>query len=321
MKKMVSLVFMVVMALCMVQAVSFAAAVSFTGNATMTYVGTNSTGYEYSVVVNVNATGTDEVSILMFGNASNSAFVTGDTLSFDLDSDGTPETYYVYYVDQGTAASGEKQFSFNVVLPDVAESADYYIWAGSTTMDRGQLTKANMTASGVAFKVASAAAVSSTVEPSAQLQFNIALKDVFGDAASTGVDVLYSSDNGATYTNSLGGTYANGVYTATAPAVAGTYSMVARVTRASGVFADSAPIEITVAAAGPVATGIKGDANNDGSITTYDAVVVLTYAAAPSDSLIPFTAQADVAAPEGVGGTDAVAILQHAARISFISQN
>ena len=313
---MVSLVLMVVMALCMLQAVSMAAPVTV-ANASMTYVGPNGAGYEYSVVVNVTATGTDEVSILMFGEGDNSAFVTGDTVNLAV-GEAAAADYYVYYVDQAMAANGAARFSFNVVLPDVAESTDYYIWAGSTTMDLGTMDTDDFAAYGVAFKVASFTASSNTVTEGSTLTFSIALKDVFGSDAATGVDVLYSSNGGETYT-SLNGTYLNGTYTATAPA-AGTYTMIARVTRAAGVYADSSPVTITVTSAGPVASGIKGDADNNSSINTYDAVVVLTVAAGGSASLIPFTAQADVAAPAGVDGADAVAILQHAARISFISQ-
>lgn len=309
---MVSLVLLVVMALCMMQTVSFAAAVGV-ANAEMTYVratvgATGGTGYEYSVKVNATATGTDEVSILMFGEENNSAFVTGDTLSLDLDNDEKPETYYVYYVDQAPAKDGAAAFSFNVVLPDVATSTDYYIWAGSTTMDRGQLTKSDMRASGVAFKVSSANLDTVSVVENSPIAFSIALQDVFGDTATTGVDVLYTTDN-TNYT-SLNGSYDNGVYTATAPA-AGTYNMIARVTRADGVYADSTSIAVVVGSAGPNATGILGDADNDGLITTMDAVKVLKVEAKEGAYLFP----------EQVPATDAaVTILKHVARITFIEK-
>ncbi len=327
MKKMVSLVLMVVMALCMLQVVSMANPVTL-ANASMTYVGPNGTGYEYNVVVNATATGTDEISILMFGTLNNRAFVTGDTVNLAV-GELEAQPYYVYYVDQATAENNEASFDFNVVLPASASDTRYYIWAGSTTMDLGQMDKADFAASGVAFAVASVEAdqETSTFEPGAQLQFNIALNDVFGDDATedanADVDVLYSSDNGTTWNNLVGG-YSNGAFTGTAPA-AGSYKMKARVTRVKAdetvEYADSALIDVTIAAPGPVASGIKGDADNDSYITTYDAVVVLTVAAGGSASLIPFTAQADVAAPAGVDGADAVAILKHAARINFISQD
>ena len=309
MKKMVSLVLLVVMALCVMQVVSFADGTVTVGNASMTYVGANGTGYEYKVVVNVTASGTDQVSILMFGNENNNAFVTGDTLSFDLDSDGTSETYYVYYVDQAPAADGVAAFSFNVVLPDVAASRDYYIWAGSTTMERGQLTKSGMSESGEAFKISSATLVTETVVENSQISFSIELKDVFGDTSAKDVDVLCKTDS-TNYT-SLNGSYSNGVYTAIAPA-AGTYTMIARATRTDGANVDSAPIQVVVGQAGPDASNILGDADNDGYITTMDAVKVLKVEAGDGAYLFP----------NQVPDTNAaVTILKHVARIAFIAQS
>ena len=310
MKKMVSLVLLVVMALCMMQAVSFAAAVGV-ANAEMTYVGTNGAGYEYSVEVNATATGTDEVSILMFGEENNSAFVTGDTLSLDLDNDEKPETYYVYYVDQAPAKDGAAAFSFNVVLPDVATSTDYYIWAGSTTMDRGQLTKSGMRAYGKAFAIDSVAADKVSITEGESVAFTIATKDVFGDAGdNTQVDVVYK-DNNNNYVK-LDGDYSNGAYVASF-AKAGKYNVYGRLTRKQGdVVYSTNPVEVTVAAAAKP-SGILGDADNDTFITTMDAVKVLKVEAKDGGDTYPF--------PEQVPATNAaVTILRHVARITFITQ-
>jgi len=308
---MVSLVLMVVMALCMLQAVSMAAPVTL-ANATMAYVGTNGAGYEYNVSVTVTATGSDEVSILMFGKGNNSAFVTGDTVNLAV-GEAAADDYYVYYVDQAQASSGTATFNFHVVLPDVATSTAYYIWAGSTTMDLGQMDKTQFAAHGVAFKVTNVTASSNTVVEGSALSFDITLKDVFGDAAASGVDVLYSSDNGTTYT-SLAGNYENGTYTATAPA-AGNYTMIARVTRAAGVYADSTPVAITVTAAEP--DHALGDVDGDTYITTFDAVKALQEATVADTLSAKAKAAADVNGDKAVTSSDAVAILRHAARIEF----
>lgn len=308
MKKMVSLVLLVVMALCMMQAVSFAAAVDVT-NATMTYVGTNGAGYEYSVTVNATATGTDEVSILMFGTPNNSAFVTGDTVNLAV-GDAAAQDYYVYYVDQTTAAAGEAAFSFNVVLPESAANTQYYIWAGSTSLEAGKLDKTNLAAYGKAFAIDSVAADNVSITEGQSVAFTIATKDVFGDVASdnTQVDVVYK-DNNNNYV-ALEGTYNNdGAYVASF-ATAGTYNVYGRLTRKQGeVVYSTTPVVVTVNAA-VTASGINGDADNDGYITTMDAVKVLKVEA--NDGEYPFPAQ--------VPATDAaVTILKHVARIEFIA--
>lgn len=310
MKKMVSLVLLVVMALCMMQAVSFAATVGV-ANATMTYVGVastdNGTGYEYSVTVNATATGTDEVSILMFGTPNNSAFVTGDTVNLAV-GDAAAQDYYVYYVDQTTAAAGEATFSFNVVLPESAANTQYYIWAGSTSLEAGKLDKTNLAAYGKAFAIDSVVADKVSITEGDSVAFTIATKDVFGDVASdnTQVDVVYKDSNN-NYV-ALEGAYSNGAYVASF-ATAGTYNVYGRLTRKQGdVVYSTNPVVVTVAAA-VTATGIKGDADNDGYITTMDAVKVLKVEANDGDEY-PFPAQADTA----------VNILKHVARITFIAQ-
>lgn len=311
MKKMVSLVLLVVMALCMMQAVSFAATVGV-ANATMTYVGVastdNGTGYEYSVTVNATATGTDEVSILMFGTPNNSAFVTGDTVNLAV-GDAAAKDYYVYYVDQTTAAAGEATFSFNVVLPESAANTQYYIWAGSTSLEAGKLDKTNLAAYGKAFAIDSVVADKVSITEGDSVAFTIATKDVFGDVASdnTQVDVVYKDSNN-NYV-ALEGAYSNGAYVASF-AKAGKYNVYGRLTRKQGKEGDvvysTNPVVVTVAAA-VTATGIKGDADNDGYITTMDAVKVLKVEA--NDGEYPFPAQADTA----------VNILKHVARIQFIA--
>ncbi len=305
MKKMVSLVLLVVMALCMMQAVSFAAAVDVE-NATMTYVGANGAGYEYSVTVNATATGTDEVSILMFGTPNNSAFVTGDTVNLAV-GDAAAQDYYVYYVDQTTAAAGEAAFSFNVVLPESAANTQYYIWAGSTSLEAGKLDKTDLAAYGKAFAIDSVAADKVSITEGESVAFTIATKDVFGDAGdNTQVDVVYKDSNN-NYV-ALEGAYSNGAYVASF-ATAGTYNVYGRLTRKQGdVVYSTNPVVVTVAVAAAVtATGIKGDADNDGYITTMDAVKVLKVDA--NDGEYPFPAQADTA----------VNILKHVARIQFIA--
>jgi hypothetical protein len=308
---MVSLVLLVVMALCMMQAVSFAATVGV-ANATMTYVGVastdNGTGYEYSVTVNATATGTDEVSILMFGTPNNSAFVTGDTVNLAV-GDAAAKDYYVYYVDQTTAAAGEATFSFNVVLPESAANTQYYIWAGSTSLEAGKLDKTNLAAYGKAFAIDSVVADKVSITEGDSVAFTIATKDVFGDVASdnTQVDVVYKDSNN-NYV-ALEGAYSNGAYVASF-AKAGKYNVYGRLTRKQGKEGDvvysTNPVVVTVAAA-VTATGIKGDADNDGYITTMDAVKVLKVEA--NDGEYPFPAQADTA----------VNILKHVARIQFIA--
>ena len=304
MKKMVSLVLLVVMALCMMQAVSFAAAVDV-ANATMTYVGANGAGYEYSVTVNATATGTDEVSILMFGTLNNSAFVTGDTVNLAV-GDAAAQDYYVYYVDQTTAAAGEAAFSFNVVLPESAANTQYYIWAGSTSLEAGKLDKTDLAAYGKAFAIDSVVADKVSITEGQSVAFTIATKDVFGDAGdNTQVDVVYKDSNN-NYV-ALEGAYSNGAYVASF-ATAGTYNVYGRLTRKQGeVVYSTTPVVVTVTAA-VTATGIKGDADNDGYITTMDAVKVLKVEA--NDGEYPFPAQADTA----------VNILKHVARITFITQ-
>ena len=310
MKKMVSLVLLVVMALCMMQAVSFAAAVGV-AKAEMTYVGATvgatGTGYEYSVTVNATATGTDEVSILMFGTPNNSAFVTGDTVNLAV-GDAAAQDYYVYYVDQTTAAAGEATFSFNVVLPESAANTQYYIWAGSTSLEAGKLDKTDLAAYGKAFAIDSVAADKVSITEGESVAFTIATKDVFGDAGdNTQVDVVYK-DNNNNYVK-LDGDYSNGAYVASF-AKAGTYNVYGRLTRKQGdVVYSTTPVEVTVAAAAKP-SGILGDADNDGYITTMDAVKVLKVEA--KDAEYPFPAQ--------VPATDAaVTILKHVARIEFIA--
>lgn len=309
-KKMVSLVLLVVMALCMMQAVSFAATVGV-ANATMTYVGVastdNGTGYEYSVTVNATATGTDEVSILMFGTPNNSAFVTGDTVNLAV-GDAAAQDYYVYYVDQTTAAAGEAAFSFNVVLPESAANTQYYIWAGSTSLEAGKLDKTDLAAYGKAFAIDSVVADKVSITEGESVAFTIATKDVFGDAGdNTQVDVVYKDSNN-NYV-ALEGAYSNGAYVASF-ATAGTYNVYGRLTRKQGeVVYSTTPVVVTVNAA-VTATGIKGDADNDGYITTMDAVKVLKVEA--NNGEYPFPAQ--------VPATDAaVSILKHVARIEFIA--
>lgn len=308
MKKMVSLVLLVVMALCMMQAVSFAAAVNV-ANATMTYVGANGTGYEYSVTVNATATGTDEVSILMFGTPNNSAFVTGDTVNLAV-GDNAAQDYYVYYVDQTTAAAGQAAFSFNVVLPESAANTQYYIWAGSTSLEAGKLDKTDLAAYGKAFAIDSVVADKVSITEGESVAFTIATKDVFGDAGdNTQVDVVYKDSNN-NYV-ALEGAYSNGAYVASF-ATAGTYNVYGRLTRKKGeVVYSTNPVEVTVAAAAKP-SGILGDADNDTFITTMDAVKVLKVEAKDGGDTYPF--------PEQVPATDAaVTILKHVARIEFIA--
>ena len=114
----------------------------------MTFVSESNGNYEYNVSVDVSITENDSVvsdkcvSVLMFGNRDNTAFVSGNNV-LNLTAEEIAADYYVYYVDQGVSDSeGKVTFDFAIDLPSPAKTDAYYVWVGAAQISFPPMTLA-----------------------------------------------------------------------------------------------------------------------------------------------------------------------------------
>lgn len=271
-------------------------------------------GYEYNVKVNATVTDGEKpvskyVSLLMFGNKDNSAFVQGDT-QLSLTVDEVIGNYHVYYIDQETSGSdGKASFDFNVILPTPAASDKYYIWTSvAENSAPGQLDGDNLSVNTDAFSV-SVTLDKSSVIAGEEVKVTPVLTNLFTKAVAQGeasVEYYAKKDGVDVSISVIDGVIGTG-------ALSGDYSIYARLTRRDGTFTDSAPVILSVSETENETR--LGDVDNNTKIDTFDAVLVLKHVASIITLEDSQLKAADVDGTNSVEIADATTLLKYIARI------
>ena len=316
MRKIISLLILTAMVMTTLSLGVSAATVTISSPVEMTYVGMSDGNYEYNVVatVNVSESGVacqEEVSILMFGNKDNSAFVSGDNL-VNLTVDSISADYHIYYMNQEPAdASGNVTFDFNVILPTPATTDMYYIWAGSKTSTvpgsaSGDDLGVNTQQVGISVSVDN-----TNVTAGTDITINTTTSNIFGnevDKGNASIDYILTQDG-----NAVSGVIIDNVINTAS--LVGTYSLTARFTNALGQSVESEVCTFEVEKLEDTTPNITGDADGDDKITVYDAVKVLAYVAGIGKISNTGLVAADVDGVAGLSTADATVILKYVARL------
>ena len=316
MRKFIALLILTGMVLVTLSLGVSAATVTISSPVEMTYVGISDGNYEYNVVatVNVSESGVacqEEVSILMFGNKDNSAFVSGNNL-VNLTVDSIAKDYHIYYMNQEPAdETGKVTFNFNVILPTPATTDMYYIWAGSETATvpgsaEGDNLGVNTQAVGISVSIDN-----TNVTPGTEVTLTPTVSNVFGNAVEKGnasIDYILKQDG-----NVVSGVIIDNVINTAS--LEGEYSVAARFTNALGQTVESESCTFTVAEPEDTTPNITGDADGDDKITVYDAVKVLAYVAGIGKISNMGKIATDVDGVAGLSTADATIILKYVARI------
>ena len=271
----------------------------------MTLVNEEEGNYEYKVTANVTISAANkEVSILMFGNRDNSAFVTGDNV-LNLTVEEIASNYNVYYVNQDTAdANGKASFVFNVTLPTPAKTDAYYIRVGA--MDAGAAEDLGLESLSVNSQIVAVTLTSDKTEYTSKesAQFTATAENVFGNPVDT--DFTFTvTQNGTTLENAVN---SNGVMSCFG--FSGNYVISATATGSS---VTSAPLSISVT--GSSVSILPGDIDGNGKIAVTDAVAVLRHVARTSPLSGTALEAADFNGDTKVDINDVTAMLKYIARI------
>ena len=264
--------------------------------------------YEYSVSVNATVTKNSEavegsaVSILMFANKDNSAFVEAEKLS-GLTVGEIAADYYVYYADQGTTdAEGAVSFEFAVDFPAPAKADAYYVWIGTdSTSSPAEVGLEDMAVSSQVVAVTLTAS-STSVKAGSNVTLTPDALNVFGNSVANAPDFSYTvTTNGDTIDAAI----ADNVLSTYS--LLGTYGITVSATGADGNVLTSEELLISIAKA------IVGDADGNDRVNLQDALAVLKYVAEIATDSNP--AAADVDGNGTVNINDACLILRYIARI------
>ncbi len=318
MRKIVSILIIAVMLVSAFAVTTSAATVTVVTPVEMSYVGVENGNYEYNVkaTVNVKESGIacqDEISIIMFGNKDNSAFVLGDSV-VNLTVDSITSNYHIYYIDQKTSgANGVATFNFNVILPEPASSDKYYIWAGSKTSTdpdkaEGNEIGVNTLPVGVSISVNKTA-----VDAGDDIVINPSYSNIFGNSIENGtasVDYVITKDgmavNGVVVDNVINTSTLNGVY-----------KVKSVLTNSVGQSVTSNEVTFSVIPGAADGEYRKGDVDGDSKVSTYDAIKVLTYISGIGTIDDKGLTSGNVDGVAGLSGADATLILKYIARIIY----
>ncbi len=276
----------------------------------MSLAGNTDGNYEYKVTANVTVSADSsavkdaEVSILMFGNRDNSAFVDGDNV-MKLTVEEITSDYNVYYIDQLTSDSnGKVSFDFNVVFPTPAANDLYYLYIGATGVDSA--TELDLDDLAVSSQIVAVELTSAKTQysPSENAELSVKAENVFGNTVPA--DITYSvTKDGVPVENAVN----NGVMSCFG--LSGNYVINATATPINGgaaVTSDSLTLAI-------VSAILKGDVDSNGKISVVDAVAVLKHVAGTVNLADAVLDIADFNSDTKVTITDVTAMLKYIARV------
>ncbi len=272
----------------------------------MTLVSEENGNYEYKVTANVTVSeGNTQVSILMFGNRDNSAFVEGDNV-LKLTVGEIASDFNIYYLDEKTASKeGEVSFVFNVVLPSPAKTDAYYIRIGAT--DANSATDLDLEDLEINSQIVAVTLTSAKTEydHSENALLNVMAENVFGNSVPANIEYTVTQ-NGETINDTV---ISDGVMSCFG--LWGSYNITATASPINGgtsVNSNSLTISVTKDV-------LLGDANTDGKISVKDVVVILKYISQTQGLQGPGLFAADVNNDGTIDLSDAVRILK------FVSRN